>query len=67
MRYHDELEFKWNFTMPKYQSLDLYFLFDLSFSMKQDLNNLVTYSNTLFQMFLDLYDGAPPDQDADQN
>ena len=53
--------------MPKYQSLDLYFLFDLSFSMKQDLNNLVTYSNTLFQMFLDLYDGAPPDQDADQN
>ena len=44
--------------MPKYQPLDLYFLFDLSFSMKKDLKNLVKYSNTLFDKFLNMYEGA---------
>lgn len=55
LRHHDALEFEWTFTMPKYQPLDLYFLFDLSYSMKQDLKNLIDYSNILFQMFLGLY------------
>ena len=55
LRHHDTLEFTWEFKMPEFQPLDLYFLFDLSFSMKQDLKNLIDYSNILFNMFLDLY------------
>ena len=63
LRAHDEFKFSFTFTMPKYQPLDLYFLFDLSFSMKQDLNNLVEYSKTLFELFLELY----PEQEKFMN
>lgn len=43
--------------MPEYQPLDLYFLFDLSYSMEPDVKNLIAYSEKLFEKFENIYPG----------
>jgi DNA mismatch repair ATPase MutL len=53
----DEFEFEWTFEMPEYQPLDLYFLFDLSYSMEPDVKNLIAYSEKLFEKFENIYPG----------
>ncbi|CAG5102632.1 Oidioi.mRNA.OKI2018_I69.chr1.g392.t1.cds [Oikopleura dioica] len=55
IRPFDEFEFEWTFEMPEYQPLDLYFLFDLSYSMEPDVKNLIAYSEKLFEKFENIY------------
>ena len=37
------------------EPLDLYFLFDLSYSMEPDVKNLIAYSEKLFEKFENIY------------
>jgi len=57
IRLLDEFQFEWTFEMPEYQPLDLYFLFDLSYSMEPDVKNLIAYSEKLFEKFENIYPG----------
>ena len=57
----DSVEFEWKFKMPEYQAIDLYFVFDLSYSMRDDLNKLSRYCGLLFEKFAALYP-TPEDQ-----
>ena len=41
--------------MPEYQAIDLYFVFDLSYSMRDDLQKLSDYCGLLFKKFANLY------------
>ena len=47
--------------MPPFQPIDLYFVFDLSFSMKPDLEKLQQYSSVLFEKFWCLF----PDEEKE--
>ena len=60
-RTNDEVEFDWQFSMPPFQPIDLYFVFDLSFSMKPDLEKLQQYSSVLFEKFWCLF----PDEEKE--
>ena len=61
IRTNDEVEFDWQFSMPPFQPIDLYFVFDLSFSMKPDLEKLQQYSSVLFEKFWCLF----PDEEKE--
>jgi len=61
IRTNDEKEFDWQFSMPPFQPIDLYFVFDLSFSMKPDLEKLQQYSSVLFEKFWCLF----PDEEKE--